>query len=114
MKKQSQKKVNKVGGRYRIECNFADEVLVPAEAIERAFYDNASPDTDDVFITLDGKVCRPKFLATWTEVDATAMDDFCGDTWGLRFSMVRSLWYDRLMVRDGLKTWHYIRLNELG
>ena len=102
------------GGRYRIECKFAGEVFVPSEAIERSFYDIARPWTDDVFITMDGKVCRPEFLRSWSEVKDDKMDEFCIERWGMPFSLVRSLWFDRLGLRYGLKTWHYIRLHELG
>ena len=102
-----------VGSRYRIECNFAEKVLVPSEAIERSFYEKAMPWTDDAFVTLDGKVCRPEFLISWGEVDNGIMDDFCLERWNMRFSMVRSLWFDRLKLRSGLRSWHYIRLHEL-
>lgn len=102
------------GGRYRIECYYAPRVLVPFEAIERAFYETASPDSDDIFITEDGKECRPRFLTTWSEVNEKVMDDFCMDRWAMPFSLVRSLWFDRLKLRYGLTCWHYIELNELG
>lgn len=111
MKKQ---KFDTTGHRYRIECNYAPEVLVPSEAIERAFYENARPWTQDEFITMDEKVCRPEFLQSWGEVDEKKMDDFCEERWNMKFGMVRSLWFDRLKVRYGLRAWHYIRLHELG
>lgn len=101
------------GFRYRIECKFAEKVLVPSEAIERAFYENARPWTEDLFVTLDGKLCRPEFLITWGEVDSAIMDDFCMERWQMKFGVVRSLWFDRLQLRSGLRSWHYIRLYEL-
>ena len=112
MKKKQEK--DRTGGRYRIACKYAPEVLVPHEAIERRFYETAMPWTDDLFITVDGKVCRPEFVTTWSEIDNGKMDDFCEGKWGIKFSVVRSLWFDRLKLRYGLNTWHYIRLHELG
>ena len=108
------KKIDRTGGRYRIECNFASEVLVPFEAIERRFYETAMPWTDDVFLTMDGKVCRPEFVTTWGEIDDAIMDSFCREHWNMKFSVVRSLWFERLKLRYGLKCWHFIRLHELG
>ena len=92
------------GSRYRIECKFAERVLVPSEAIERAFYENARPWTEDLFVTLDGKLCRPEFLITWL---------YQVERWQMKFGVVRSLWFDRLQLRSGLRSWHYIRLYEL-
>lgn len=106
--------IDTTGSRYRIECNYASEVLIPSEAIERSFYENARPWTEDEFVTRDGKVCRPEFLISWGEIDTEVMDDFCMERWQMKFGVVRSLWFDRLKVRYGLKTWHYIRLHELG
>lgn len=111
--KKSQK-VDRTGRRYRIECKYAPEVFVPSEAIDSRFYEEAKPWTDDEFVTMDGKVCRPEFLSSWLEADEAKMDGFCMDRWGMKFSMVRSLWFDRLKLRYGLRTWHYIRLHELG
>ena len=112
MKKQQ--KIDRTGGRYRIECNYAEEVLVPFEAIERGFYDFARPYTDDTFVTLDGKICKPEFVASWSEIDEAKMDGLCARKWGMKFSTVRSLWFERLKLRYGLRAWHYIRLHELG
>lgn len=107
-------KVSTAGDRYRIECVYAPEVLVPSEAIERSFYEKALPWTEDLFITMDGKICRPEFLISWGEIDEAIMDGFCEDRWGMSFRLVRSLWIDRLKLRFGLKSWHYIRLHEQG
>lgn len=107
------KKTSK-GSRYRIECNYAPEVLVPFEAIERRFYEEAKPWTDDEFITMDGKVCRPEFCITWSEWRDEKMNCFCIDNWGMEARLVRSLWYDRLKLRNGLQAWHFIKLHELG
>lgn len=101
------------GARYRIFCNFSGEVLCPAEAIERAFYEHARPYTDDVFVTLDGTVCRPVFLATWTSVDEDKMDSLCEERWGVKFAAMRSMWFDRLRVRGDMCVWHLIRLEEV-
>lgn len=111
--KKSQKKESRKG-RYRIQCNYAPEVLVPAEAIERAFYEYATPDSEEDFITMDGKVCRPEFIMTWSDVPDGLLDDFCMRRWNMPFDLVRSLWYDRLELRRGLMSWHFIRLHELG
>ena len=99
------------GARYRIYCNFSDEVLCPAEAIERAFYERARPDTADVFITLDGKECVPTFLSSWAERGDGEMDSVC-ERWGVTFSEMRSMWFDRLRVRGNMDAWHLIRLEE--
>ena len=114
MKRAQQAKKDTTGGRYRIECNYAPEVLIPHEAIERAFYENAKPWTNDVFLTMDGKVCRPEFVMTWSEADPKKMDEFCIGKWNMKFSTIKTLWFDRLNLRYGLRTWHYIRLYDLG
>jgi hypothetical protein len=111
MKKQQ--KIDRTGGRYRIECYYAPEVLVPHEAIERKFYETAKPWTDDLFVTQDGKVCRPEFVASWSEIEDEKMNGFCEPRWGMKFSTVRSLWFERLKIRYGLRAWHFIRLHEL-
>lgn len=113
MKKTKKTIETAAGGTYRICCNYAPEVLAPNEAIERSFYDTARPWTDDKFVTLDGKICRPEFVMSWGEVSDEKMDDFCEEHFGLRFSTIRSLWFERLSVRYGLDRWHYIRLYEL-
>ena len=113
MKKQKNDR-STVGGTYGIDCNYADEVLVPHEAIDRRFYEFAKPWTEDLFVTMDGKRCRPEFIATWSEPNEAMMDDFCGSKWGMKFSTVRSLWFQRLKLRYGLRTWHYIKLHGLG
>lgn len=112
MKKQKDRDIT--GGRYLIECNYADEVLVPHEAIERRFYEEARPWTNDVFVTEDGKVCRPEFVMTWAAPVESAMDEFCQKRWNMKFGLVRSLWFSRLKSRYGLTCWHYIKLHELG
>lgn len=113
MKKGGKKKVD-YGGTYRIQCNFADEVLVPSEAISRDFFDRAMPWTEDVFLTMDGKRCRPEFVTSWADPKDELMDSVCKSRWGCQFGMVRSLWYDRLGMRYGMRAWHLIRLHELG
>lgn len=108
--RKSQKKDTR-GGRYKIECKYAPEVLVPFEAIERSYYETASPWTEDLFITMDRKLCKPTFVCTWGEVNDDAMDCFCMDHFGMKFKLMRSLWFDRLKVRYDLKTWHFIKLD---
>lgn len=112
MKKTAKKST--AGGVYKIECNFAEEVLVPHEAIDRAFFERALPWTDDVFVTLDGKRCKPEFVSSWSDINESMMNEFCKSHWDMPFPLVRSLWYDRLGLRYGLRCWHYIKLHELG
>lgn len=114
MKKEKVSKKKTEGGTYRIECNYADMVFVPSEAIAVEFFANAMPWTDDKFVTLDGKICRPEFRMSWNSVDMEKMDFFCIDHWGMKFSTLRSIWFDRLKLRYGLNSWHYIKLYELG
>ena len=116
MKKVSQRRISP-GGRYRINLKYAPEVLFPSEALGRDYYEQARPDTDDLFITTDGKVCRPTYIATWGEVKEEVMDDVCQRLWGCKFSVMRSMWFDRLSVRYGLRTWNLVKLDivdELG
>ena len=87
---------------------------MPAEAIERSFYERAMPWTDDTFVTMDGKECRPEFITSWCDIEESKMDAFCESKWGMKFSSVRSLWIDRLGLRYGMRYWHYIKLHGLG
>ena len=71
----------------------------------------------DTLITNDGKVCRPTYIATWLDAKDEVMDGVCERRWGCKFSTMRSLWFDRLHVRYGLKTWNLVKLDivdELG
>lgn len=105
------------GGRFRINLKYAPVVLFPSEALGRDYYEQARPDADDLFITNDGKVCRPTYIATWLDAKDEVMDGVCERRWGCKFSTMRSLWFDRLHVRYGLKTWNLVKLDivdELG
>jgi len=99
------------GGRYRIMCNYAGEILCPAEAIEQRFFEEAQPNTDDEFVTLDGRVCRPVFQASWREIDEAKMDDICMARWGCKFTSMRSMWIDRLRSVGRFSAWHLIKLD---
>lgn len=101
-------------GPFRIECKWQPEVLVPHEAIAHEMFDEAKPWDEITVGTIDGKICRPTFLMTWCEPKEEWLDDICESRWGCKFAAMRSMWYERLKVRYGMKTWHLIKLDELG
>ena len=103
-------KTHPSGATYRIDLSYAPEVLFPSEALGRDFYERARPDSPDLFLTNDGKLCRPTYIMTWSEVEEEKMDSVC-ERWGCKFSQLRSAWLARLRVRYGMNCWHLVKLD---
>lgn len=95
----------------RISCNYAEEVLCPEEALPRWYYETATPDSVEIFVTNDGKRCRPTFVMSWAKIEEDKMDAVCARRWGCRFRDVRSVWYDRLRSGCRMDRWHLIKLD---
>lgn len=91
----------------RLHCNFNEDVLVPAEAI-----DGISPGE---YITDDGKVCSALFICGWNNKDGQyeeQLEHLCQTKWGLPFSAVRSRWIAQYETLEGY--WHYLKLVNSG
>lgn len=95
----------------RINCSYAPEVLCPEEALPREYYELSTPDSAELFVTNDGKRCKPTFVMSWSRIEENKMDAVCEGRWGCRFGEVRSLWYDRLRSGSRMDRWHLIKLD---
>lgn len=98
--------------KYRLEAKYAPTIFCPSNAIESSFWWR-DENVDPLFVTTDGKVCRPKFIRTTNNEDGRYDKEFdylCIHRYNVPFSSVRSLWFGRL---DGLDNyWHLIELKE--
>lgn len=99
--------------RYRIESKFADVVLLPANAIEQAFYASGEG-TSATFITLDDQICSARWISTWRNSDGRydeLLDTICQERWKVPFVTIRSLWLSRIGKLDDF--WHLIKLTKI-
>lgn len=86
----------------RIDCRFAERVIVPSNGI------NA---TDKEVSTSDGQKVKLKFIGTWNNEEGRfndELDDICLRFWGVPFITMRSIWVSRLgRVSD---FWHIVEM----
>lgn len=98
--------------RYRINVKYAPEVFIPANAIERAYYEDRHRG-EETFLTSDGEEVRPVFIETSNNrggrFDAF-FDDYCREHFGISFEYFRKIWFGRLGVVDDY--WHFIKLEK--
>lgn len=98
---------------YRISCKFADEVLVPANAIDGKFY--LGPHVEALeLLTIDGVPAWAEFIRTLNNKDGifdAELDDYCQEKFGTPFDYFRKIWYSRLGRVDDY--WHFIKLKKI-
>jgi hypothetical protein len=99
--------------KYRINTKFAEEVFVPANSIEDAFY-GRTPREDIVLVTKDGYEVKPTFLRTSNNKTGLFDEDFdkyCQEHFGMTFEYCRKIWFGRLGRVDDY--WHFIKLEKI-
>lgn len=98
---------------YSYNGKFNEYVFCPSNAIECEFY-RKHKDVVAHFLTSDGILVRPEFIATWNNKDNLFEDELdkeCQNRYGMSFEEVKSLWYNRLRFVDDY--WHLIKLIKL-
>lgn len=96
---------------FRIEAKYAPKVLLPKNAIERAFFEDPTTQKEYDFITSDGKVCKARFMTAWNNEGGRydeELDFICMKNWKTQYASVKSLWISRLGVIDDC--WYLIAL----
>lgn len=98
---------------YSYNGKFNEYVLCPANAIEESFYRKPN-DVIVRFLTSDGFIVKPDFIATWNNKDNYFEDELekeCQNRYGMSYEEVRRLWNSRLHYVDDY--WHLIKLIKL-
>lgn len=98
---------------YRINCKFADEVLVPANAIAGEFYLRPPAEVPEL-LTADGAPTMAEFIRTLNNKDGmfdAELEQYCQDRFGMTFDYFRKIWYSRLGRVDDY--WHFIKLKKI-
>ena len=96
---------------YRIEAKYAPKVLMPKNAIERRFFEDAVSQREYDFVTADGKNCKARFISAWNNEGGRydeSLDFICMKNWKTPFESLKSLWISRLGTIDDY--WYLINL----
>lgn len=88
----------------KIRCKYAEYVLMPDNALGRAY-------RDDEFETEDGVRCRLEFQSTCNNQGGIfdyCLDQDCLKCYGCHFHTVKSIWIGRLGRVDDY--WHMVKM----
>ena len=91
----------------RIQCKFAERVLVPGNAFD-------GPLSTKELLTMDGHRCAATFLWSLNNTDGRfdqELEDVCMGLWSMNLNMWKSLWTERLGYCD--KYWHFVKLEKI-
>lgn len=87
----------------KIKSKYSEYLLAPANAI-----------TETDVETVDGAICRLRFLATWNnEYDRyeEQLNDVCRRYYNCEFRAIKSIWFDRLGMLS--EYWHFVKMERI-
>lgn len=97
---------------YRLGTKYAEEVLVPAGAIDERWF-NRVPNTDARFKTTDGVLVKLNIIAVTRNRNGwrnDVFDKYCRERYGMGFDLYRAIWCERNAVIDDF--WYRIALEK--
>lgn len=98
---------------YKIKIKYAPEAMFPANAIEKAFYEDKDRGSA-LLETTDGVTVRPQFIWTlntkggWFDAE---LEKYSQEHFKMSFEHFKSIWFGRLGMVDDY--FHYVRFEKV-